>query len=105
MNELTLSITDLQSKVEKLVSMHQQLKKDSEQLFLDRESLQKTIDEQKITIESLINEQKVTIETLEKHNKELIQNKNEEQNKIVSDTKLKINELVQEIDNCITLLK
>ncbi len=105
MNELTLSITDLKSKVEKLVALHQQLKKDNEQLHLDSQNLQKTIDEQKITIESLHNEQKITIQTLEDQNKELIQSKNEEQNKIVSDTKLRINELVQEIDNCITLLK
>jgi multidrug resistance efflux pump len=94
MNELTLSITDLKSKVEKLVNLHQQVKKDNELLQLDNQHLKKTIDEQKITIE-----------TLEKNNKELIQNKEEEQTKIVADTKQRINELVQEIDNCITLLK
>ena len=94
MNELTLSITDLKAKVEKLVSLHQQLKKDNEQLYTDNGNLQKIIDEQKITLESL-----------QKNNQELIQNKDEEQNKLVTDTKLKINELVQEIDNCISLLK
>ncbi len=105
MNELTLSITDLKSKVEKLVNLHQQVKKDNEQLYADNENLQKTIDEQKSTIESLLNDQKATLETLENHNKELIKIKNEETTKIVTDTKLRINELVQEIDNCITLLK
>lgn len=94
MNELTLPITDLKEKIEKLVSLHQQLKKDNEQLYSDNGDLQKTIEEQKNTITTLLNK-----------NQELVQNKEEEQNKIVSDTKLKINELVQEIDNCIALLK
>ncbi len=87
MNDLTLTITDLKAKVEKLVNLHQQLKKDNDQL-------QKTIEEQKNTIESL-----------QKNNQEIVNNKSEEQNKLVTDTKLKINELVQEIDNCIALLK
>lgn len=105
MNELTISITNLKVKVEKLTNLHQQFKKDNEQLYADNAELQKTIDEQKITIESLLNNQKNTIETLEKHNQELILSKNEEQNKIVTDTKQKINELVLEIDSCIALLK
>lgn len=94
MNDLTLTITDLKAKVEKLVNLHQQLKKDNEQLLGDNEKLQITIEEQKISIEDL-----------QKNNLELINSKSEEQNKIVTDTKLKINELVQEIDNCIALLK
>ncbi len=44
MNELTLSITDLKAKVEKLVSLHQQLKKDNEQLYSDNGNLQNMID-------------------------------------------------------------
>ena len=94
MNDLTLNIGDLKAKIEKIVKLHQELKKDNEQLVADKENLQKTI-----------NEQKHTIEALEKNNKELEQSKNEEQTKIVTDTKDKINELVQEIDNCIALLK
>jgi predicted nuclease with TOPRIM domain len=94
MNDLTLNITDLKSKIEKLVVMHQDLKKENEQLLADNDNLRKTIAEQQHTITSL-----------QKHNQELEQSKNDEQNKIVSDTKLKINELVQEIDNCIALLK
>ena len=94
MNELTIPITDLKAKVEKLMTLHQQLKKDNEQLNSENGELQKTIEEQTTTIKSLLN-----------RNQELLQNKDEEQNKIVTDTKLKINELVQEIDNCIALLK
>lgn len=94
MNDLTLNIGDLKAKIEKVVKLHQELKKENEQLVADKENLQKAI-----------NEQKNTIEALEKKNKELEQSKSEEQTKIVTDTKEKINELVQEIDNCIALLK
>lgn len=94
MNELTLPITDLKAKIEKLVTLHQQLKKDYEQVCSEKGELQKTIEEQQETIKSLLN-----------RNQELIQNKEEQQNKTVTDTKVKINELVQEIDNCIALLK
>jgi peptidoglycan hydrolase CwlO-like protein len=94
MNDLTHTITDLKTKVEKLVSLHGQLKVDNEQLAAAKTALEKTIDEQK-----------AVIETLQTNNKELIENKTQEQNKIITDTKLKINELVQEIDSCIALLK
>ena len=94
MNDLTLTITDLKAKVEKLVNLHQTLKKENEQLGSENGKLLKTIEEQK-----------VTITTLETKNKELVNTNNEEQNKIITDTKSKINELVQEIDNCIVLLK
>ena len=94
MNDLTLNIGDLKAKIEKVVKLHQELKKENEQLVADKENLQKTI-----------NEQKNTIEALERNNKELEKSKSEEQTKIVTDTKDKINELVQEIDNCIALLK
>jgi hypothetical protein len=94
MNDLTHTITDLKTKVEKLVTLHGQLKVDNEQLVAAKTSLEKTV-----------NEQKAVIETLQTNNKELIENKTQEQNKIITDTKLKINELVQEIDSCIALLK
>lgn len=94
MNDLTPTITDLKSKIEKLVTLHGQLKSNNEQLLAEKASLEKTV-----------NEQKVIIETLQTNNKELIENKNQEQNKIIIDTKSKINELVQEIDSCIALLK
>ncbi len=94
MNDLTPIITDLKGKIEMLVKLHQQLKQDNDKLAAENTGLLKTVEEQK-----------VTIGTLEKNNQELVQNKNEEQNTIITDTKLKINELVQEIDDCIALLK
>jgi hypothetical protein len=94
MKDLTLKITHLKAKVEKLVNLHQQLKKDNERLIAENANSLK-----------IIKEQKHTIDTLQKNNQELSQNKNEEQKKVITDTKSKINELVQEIDKCIALLK
>jgi len=94
MNELAPTITDLKGKIEKLVKLHQQLKQENDSLNAEKLSLQKTVDEQKSTIEAL-----------QKSRQELEQKKSEEQNTIITDTKLKINELVQEIDDCIALLK
>jgi predicted nuclease with TOPRIM domain len=94
MNDLAPTITDLKGKIEKLVKLHQQLKQENDALAAEKTGLQKTVEEQKATIEAL-----------EKSKRELEQKKSEEQNTIITDTKLKINELVQEIDDCIALLK
>jgi len=94
MNELAPTITDLKGKIEKLVKLHQQLKQENDSLNADKLSLQKTVEEQRAAIEAL-----------QKSKMELEQQKSEEQNTIITDTKLKINELVQEIDDCIALLK
>ncbi len=94
MNDLALTITDLKTKVEKLMNLHQLLKQDNERLVIENTSLSKTI-----------SEQTNKIDLLEKNNQELEKNKEDEQNKIITDTKSKINELVQEIDQCIALLK
>jgi chromosome segregation ATPase len=94
MNDLAPNMTDLKGKIEKLVKLHQQLKQENDALNAEKTGLLKMIEEQKQTIESL-----------ERTNKEIEQKKSEEQNTIITDTKLKINELVQEIDDCIALLK
>lgn len=93
MSDLTATIAEFKTKIEKLVTLHSQLKSDYDKLVLDNQNLTKTIEEQKLTIENL-----------QKNNQEIINNNNLQQDKIVTDTKLKINELVQEIDNCIALL-
>ncbi|MBL7889156.1 MAG: hypothetical protein JNL24_06365 [Bacteroidia bacterium] len=93
MSDLTATIAEFKTKIEKLVTLHSQLKSDYDKLTLDNQNLTKTIEEQKLTIENL-----------QKNNQEIINNNNLQQDKIVTDTKLKINELVQEIDNCIALL-
>ena len=93
MNDLAPTITDLKTKIEKLVNLHKQLKQDNDRMSEENTGLKKNIEEQKTTIASL-----------EKANKEALQNKNDEQKQSVTETKLKINELVQEIDSCIALL-
>ena len=94
MEDLTLTINNLKTKVEQLIGLHQQLKKDNERLLEDNLKLLTTIDEQKLAIEKS-----------ENSNKALNQNNSEQQQQLITDTKFKINELVQEIDNCIALLK
>ncbi len=94
MNELTTSINELKTKVEKLVALNRQFKNENEKLNEENKSLKHTLEEQK----DFIN-------TLQIENQKTIDNKGKEQNKIVTDSKLKIDELVQEIDNCIGLLK
>lgn len=94
MNQLNASIIDLKAKIENLVHLHQVLKENNQQLHSLNTELQKTIEEQKSAIDGLQNS-----------NLQLINNNNKEQNRLVSETKLKISELVQEIDNCIALLK
>ncbi len=94
MEELSAPINNLKSKVEQLINYHQQLKQDKESLLADIAKLQAALDEQKATIEQL-----------EKANAALIENNNNEQKTVITETRTKINELVQEIDNCIALLK
>lgn len=94
MNQLNTSVIDLKAKIENLVKLHKTLKEDNKQLHSLNRELQKTIEEQKNAIDGLQNS-----------NRELVKSNNKEQNRLVSETKLKISELVQEIDNCITLLK
>ncbi len=94
MNDLTSPISDLKQKIEKLVTLHGQLKSENDRLQAEN-----------TTFKQQLAEQKKEIEALKTNNQELTKNKNEEQNKIITDTKTQISELVQEIDNCITLLK
>jgi len=94
MNDLAPVITDLKGKIEKLVGLHQQLKQENDRLAAENLDLRKTVDEQKTQLAAA-----------EQKNQELVSKKHEEQNTIITDTKLKINELVQEIDDCIALLK
>ncbi len=94
MEELTKTINSLKTKVEQLTGLHQQLKKDKEQVSADNKELLKTIEEQKTTIAQL-----------ENNNKQLNEKSTEQQEQVITETKIKINELVQEIDNCIALLK
>ena len=93
MSDLALNITDLKTKIEKLVTLHKVFKAENEKLTLEV-----------ATLKNELENQMVKIQTLEKENKDLLLKKDEEKETIVSNTKEKINELVQEIDDCIALL-
>ena len=93
MSDLTATIAEFKTKIEKLVTLHSQLKADYDKLAIDNQQLK-----------GAIAEQLVVIEVLKKSNQDLVTNTNEQHNTLITDTKLKINELVQEIDNCIALI-
>lgn len=93
MNDLAPNMTDLKGKIEQLVKLHQLMKQENDRLTKDNGELHQQLQEQKARLEQL-----------EASRAELIQNKEKEQEIIITDTKSKINELVQEIDNCIALL-
>lgn len=93
MSELALNMTDLKAKIEKLVTLHKEFKQENENLKAEILNQKKLIDTQNQRIEQL-----------EKENKTLQNKTNEEKNNIVVKTNEKINELVQEIDDCIALL-
>lgn len=94
MSDLSLIILSLQSKVKKLILLHQKNQEENEKLFKEREILLKLIEEHKNTIIKLEENNKVI-----KLAKTLSETK---ENKV--EVKLKINELVREIDKCIALL-
>lgn len=94
MSDLNNSIADLKLKIESLIHAHSNLKEENEILKTENEGLKNQLTEQQNKLTALQQEQQ-----------QLIQNKNEEQHKVITDSKLKIDELVQEIDNCLALLK
>jgi hypothetical protein len=94
MSNLNSNIVDLKSKVEKLVHLHQVLKNENEQLKKSNNELLEVIENQKNRIR-----------LTESTTSELTTKNSTEQEQRISETKIKINELVQEIDNCIALLK
>lgn len=94
MSNLNSNIVDLKSKVEKLINLHQVLKSENEQLKKSNHELLEVIENQKNRIQ-----------LTESTTSELTTKNSTEQEQRISETKIKINELVQEIDNCIALLK
>ncbi len=94
MNDLKEPVDLLKGKIEQLIALHQQLKKSHDSLETENIALKQTVAEQKSAIE-----------VLEKEKQTITENNNNEQEKIITDSKIKIDELVQEIDNCIALLK
>lgn len=94
MSNLNSNIVELKSKVEKLIHLHQVLKNENEQLKKSNNELLEVIENQKNRIQ-----------LTESTSSELTIKNSTEQEQRISETKIKINELVQEIDNCIALLK
>lgn len=93
-NNISLIVSSLQSKVEKLVIQHKKAMEDIKQLKEENGFLRKNMIQEKNKIKELEEKYKVV---------KLAKSLNQENDKS-TDIKLKINELVREIDKCIALL-
>ena len=92
--EISLIVSSLQSKVEKLVLQHRKAVEEIKQLKQDNDFLKKQL-----------TEKKTKIVDLEQRNKALkLARSLGDKNQRNTDLKLKINELVKEIDKCIALV-
>ncbi len=94
MSELSLTVAGVQSKIEKIVQLHERVKDENFKLIAEKEDLLKTIESKKKMINNL--EERTKMLKLAKSLSGV--------NESSLDTKLKINELVREIDRCIALL-
>lgn len=91
---ISLVVSSLQSKVEKLVLQHRKAVEDVRQLKQDNDFLKKTLANEKERVYELEEKNKVL---------KLAKSIGEGEGKN-TDLKLKINELVREIDKCIALV-
>ena len=94
MSELSLTVAGVQSKIEKIVQLHESVKDENFKLIAEKEDLLKVIESKKNMINNL--EERTKILKLAKSLSGI--------NESSLDTKLKINDLVREIDRCIALL-
>ena len=94
MRNLSLSVSDIRSKIEKIVHLHERVKDENFKLIAEKEDLLKAIESKKNMINNL--EERTKILKLAKSLSGV--------NESSLDTKLKINDLVREIDRCIALL-
>ena len=94
MSNLTSIASSLETKIEKLVDLHHRTKKELLNLKTENTHLNQTIEQQTKAIKDL--EEKGKILKLSKS----LSNTNEN----TTELKLKINELIREVDKCISLL-
>ena len=94
MSDLKSIASSLENKIEKLVDLHHKTKKELSALKTQNTQLNQTIDQQKHAIKDL--EEKGKVIRLSKS----LSTTNEN----TTELKLKINELIREVDKCISLL-
>ncbi len=94
MSDLKSIASSLENKIEKLVDLHHRNKKELSSLKTENNHLNQTIDQQKKAIKDLEEKGKVL-----KLSKSLSTT-----NENTTELKLKVNELIREVDKCISLL-
>jgi len=91
---IPVRIERIQSKVKKIMALHQKAKDENYKLQMEKEQLVKTLQEGRAKIEDL-----------EEQNKRVkLARSLQESGETSLDVKLKINEMVREIDKCIAYL-
>ena len=91
---IPVRIERIQSKVKKIMALHQKAKDENYKLQMEKEQLAKTLQEGRAKIEDL-----------EEQNKRVkLARSLQESGETSLDVKLKINEMVREIDKCIAYL-
>lgn len=105
MPEVNIQITqNLQEKIDKLISIYERSVEQGEQLFAEKQTLNKLIKEK----DAIIEQQKKEIEKLKLGNAIVLSNDNETDEEQLSEmkheAKIKINRIVKEIDKSIALL-
>jgi hypothetical protein len=93
MKDIETIISGLDFKIRKLVNLHKKIKSEKESLEIEQKELLKKIENQKEKIKELEEKYKI-----------LKISKKVESVKSETDIKLKINEMVREIDKCVSLL-
>jgi len=87
-------IERIQSKVKKVIELHRKVKDDNYKLRMEKAQLLKTLEEERAKIDAL-----------EEQNKRIkLARSLEDSGETSLDVKLKINEMVREIDKCISYL-
>jgi len=94
MSDIKSVASTIEAKIGKLVDLHHRTKKELSTLKTENKQLIKTVDQQKKAIKELDDKGKILKIT------KSLSNSNENKTEL----KLKINELIREVDKCISLL-
>lgn len=94
MHNLSTKINGIQAKIQKLLSLHQQLKSQNAELLAVNKAMNQLVEEKKKLLEALEEKNKIVrlAKSIEKTPTE------------TTELKSKINELIREVDKCIAFL-
>jgi predicted nuclease with TOPRIM domain len=95
MENLSTKVNDISSKIEKLIHLQAELKKENSRLKEDNELLSRDIELHKNKLKELENRNKIV---------KLAKTLSDVESESTTDAKSKVSELIREVDKCIALL-